>query len=292
MCWCLSYLLDCSLRQRNTQQARKMDEDPPKTHSHVLVPVMLAAMGVVHPGIPAMRQDFGDDAFDGAVSEVRMVLPRLASRPRIEFRGPIPYVSPIDQEAILELAFNTYLDTGHFQQIQTVVALRQLRSKLATTGTTTTRSNTGANCCDAPRDVTCKTTGLAHVQAKCVTCNGVINARQPYCSKEKPGSMVKCSAAAHPPVRSFMLPSMSPFGEVSHATQSALHDMQSDAEFKRKKIAYDAMVSELLGSIGSGTPAPPPIDPTTTKASTSSTGEDPPPPPESDQNPAKVAKKN
>ena len=60
--------------------------------------------------------------------------------------------------------------------------------------TTSTLGIGRTTCCDAPNDATCKATGLAHV-ATCGTCNRLINDSQPFCSRQVPGSMIKCSPA-------------------------------------------------------------------------------------------------
>ena len=59
---------------------------------------------------------------------------------------------------------------------------------------TTASYTQGGTCCDAPSDTTCKVLGLAHV-ATCGACHGVVNEQQPYCSKQEPGSLIKCSPA-------------------------------------------------------------------------------------------------
>ena len=219
---------------------------PRTTHSNVVVPLICAAMDVGHPAIASMRQEFGGEKLAGAVADIRSILPLLSTgTPHIDVTGPYPYVSITDQEAILELAFVIFEGTGAFQEIQTVVAMRQaIAHETATTRLPLARSLSLVTCCDAPQDATCKVTGLAHQPAKCATCNHTMNPLQPFCSRETPGSMVKCSPAARPPVRS------SPFTEISHDNLSALHEMQSAAELQRKKIAHEAMLKELLGSVG------------------------------------------
>ena len=59
---------------------------------------------------------------------------------------------------------------------------------------TTASFTQGGTCCDAPDDPTCKVSGLAHV-ATCGACRGIVNEKQPYCSKQAPGSLIKCSPA-------------------------------------------------------------------------------------------------
>ena len=218
---------------------------PRKTHSNVLVPLICAALDVGHPALGSMRQEFGDAKLAGAIAEIRGIIPLLTTgTPRVDVQGPYPYVFITDQEAILELAFAIFGGTGHFQEIQTDVAMQSIAHETGMTRLPLAPSPSVATCCDAPLDATCKVTGLAHLPAKCATCNRTINPLQPFCSREKPGSMVKCSTTARPPVRS------SPFTEVSDDNVSALHEMQSAAELQRKKIARDAMLKELLGSVG------------------------------------------
>ena len=155
------------------------------THSDVLVPLIIVAMGEQHPSLRLLHQRFGFDVVEGAIHEIKMILPRLASQPRIDVRQgppPYPYISAADQEAVLELTFLTYLGVGHFQDIQTIVALGIAPGRLT------------RYCCDAPHDATCRVTGLAHATT-CATCNQPINDSQPFCSRQVPGSMIKCSPA-------------------------------------------------------------------------------------------------
>ena len=92
----------------------------------------------------------------------------------------------------------------------------------------------GGTCCDAPHDRTCKATGLAHV-ATCAVCNGLINELQPFCSRARPGSMVKCSAAAR---LTTMVPS-SPFKEVFMTEEDRANGLPPPKRLK--------MATSLLG---------------------------------------------
>ena len=68
----------------------------------------------------------------------------------------------------------------------------------------------GGTCCDTPDDPTCKVSGLAHV-ATCGACRGIVNEKQPYCSKQAPGSLIKCS----PALRIMATVPSSPFKEIA-----------------------------------------------------------------------------
>ena len=95
------------------------------THSHVMVPIICAAMSIQHPGTTQLREKYGRVLFEGAVQEVRAVFPQLQRLPRISILGSIPYVHADDQNALIDLLFQVYSGGGNLQSIQSAVVMAE-----------------------------------------------------------------------------------------------------------------------------------------------------------------------
>ena len=116
----------------------------------------------------------------------------------------------------------TYGGRSHFQSIQTEVATSEAGTVVsASRFPKGTDSDTGFHppatissgertakeaCCDAPGDITCKTSGMPH-NAICTVCHMVMKKKQPFCSKRTGGAL--CSAGRVGPT-----PPPSPFKKV------------------------------------------------------------------------------
>ena len=86
-----------------------------------MVPFILAAMDIDHPG-----EKYGMEVFQGAVEEIRSVLPSLSNSPRVLLQlGMNPYIHADDQNAILDLHFQTFHGGGHLQTIQNDVVVSE-----------------------------------------------------------------------------------------------------------------------------------------------------------------------
>ena len=175
------------------------------THSNVLVPLICAAMRIQHTAIGYVRDRFPDH-FNGAVEEIRAVLPSFASASCQMITQSVshpynPYIEAHIQNAILDRVFDAFpTDASHLQAIQTIEAeayanqvmhIRAQEEKLR-------RSNAHSaalRCCDAPGGLTCRVTGDLHVRIppKCATCHQAMNAKQPFCGVQT--GLVKCQAA-------------------------------------------------------------------------------------------------
>ena len=177
------------------------------THSNVLVPLICAAMGIEHTAIGNVRHRFPDH-FNGAVEEIRAVLPSFASASRVmikqSFSDPFnPYIEAHIQNAILDRVFDAFpTDASHLQAIQTIEAeayanqVMHMRAQEEKGNTGLSNAHSAAlRCCDAPGGLTCRVTGALHVRMspKCATCHQAMNAKQPFCGVQT--GLVKCQAA-------------------------------------------------------------------------------------------------
>ena len=194
----------------------------PQTHSHVIVPLICAALGVPHSAIPALRIKYGLRTFDGAVHEIQSVLPSVGPPLHVVHREHNPYIHADDQDMVIEQLYLTYGGRSHFQSIQTEVATSEAGTVVsASRFPKGTDSDTGFHppatissgertakeaCCDAPGDITCKTSGMPH-NAICTVCHMVMKKKQPFCSKRTGGAL--CSAG-----RVGVTPPPSPFKKV------------------------------------------------------------------------------
>ena len=104
-----------------------------RTHSRVMVPFILAAMDIDHPGVSTVREKYGMEVFQGAVEEIRSVLPSLSNSPRVLLQlGMNPYIHADDQNAILDLHFQTFHGGGHLQTIQNDVVISEAAAQQST----------------------------------------------------------------------------------------------------------------------------------------------------------------
>ena len=91
-----------------------------------MVPFILAAMEIDHPGVSTVREKYGMEVFNGAVEEIRSVLPSLSNSPRVlQQLGMNPYIHADDQNAILDLHFQIFQGEGHLQTIQNDVVISE-----------------------------------------------------------------------------------------------------------------------------------------------------------------------
>ena len=192
------------------------------THSDVLVPLICAAMVVPHSGIAALRDKYGPAVFEGAVLEIRSILPSLGCQPRVINRPDNPYIDLQDQNKIIDHHFLIYSGRSHFQTIQTEVAASEalaaafevprlpglelstlaLPAMCCDAQRDVTCRATGlphralpvSACCDAPRDITCKATGLPHRAQYCAVCRRLMKREQPFCSMQT--GLARCAVAA------------------------------------------------------------------------------------------------
>ena len=109
-----------------------------QTHSHVIVPLICAALGVPHTAIPALRIKYGLRTFDGAVREIQSVLPSVGPPLHVVHREHNPYIHADDQDMVIEQLYLTYGGRSHFQSIQTEVATSE-KGQIPTRGFTRLR---------------------------------------------------------------------------------------------------------------------------------------------------------
>ena len=151
------------------------------SHSWVMVPIICASMSpsMFHNGIIQLRRKFGEEAFGGAVSEVRAALAHLSRPVRVTQLGLDPFIDPADQDDVIEKVFLLFGVDGYVQRITDVVMqevaqhqqphqgvaagvqLGEDRHQPSTASVVSQFANR-SHCCDAPGDRTCKATGKPH----------------------------------------------------------------------------------------------------------------------------------
>ena len=103
----------------------------PATHSHVMVPFILAAMDLDHPGTGPLIQKYGIQLFQDVVGEIRIVLDSkcLPHPPRVLRKiGMFPYVDADDQNTILDHHFKLFSGGGQLQVVQTDVVMAEAKA--------------------------------------------------------------------------------------------------------------------------------------------------------------------